>query len=114
MVAFMETVKAKGIKNKFPFQDGIQISSKYGTSENRHPGPINFKYRIRIYITGKHSSAIFSSKADTEDRVDETCLYTEISRLLKTRDVSQKLGNYVSENKLILFGTNQTQVEQHL
>ncbi|KAJ8881278.1 hypothetical protein PR048_017756 [Dryococelus australis] len=100
MVALMETVRAKGL----PFQDGIQISSKSLQNlfdylntflqvrcpimffsyirglgyQNSHPSPIDFKYRIRNYIIKKHSSAFFSSKANTEDRVDETCLtYTD-------------------------------------
>nr|CAH7725047.1 unnamed protein product [Callosobruchus chinensis] len=40
---------------------------------NEHPSPIDFKYRLRWYILGKNSSAIFTENRNTME-TDDSCL----------------------------------------
>lgn len=40
---------------------------------NDHPSPMDFKYRLRWYILGKHSSAIFTENRHTME-ANDTCL----------------------------------------
>lgn len=35
--------------------------------QNDHPTPLDFKYRLRWYLLGKHSAAIFSQNKNTKD-----------------------------------------------
>lgn len=53
---------------------------------NDHPNPLDFVYRLRWYILGKNSAAIFTCNKNTEETMEETCLvkpleknYAEIS-----------------------------------
>lgn len=127
MTELMETIRAKGVKNKLPFQEGIQICNKsmqdlfdylnevlhvrYITTiklnqdilecffsyirgmghQNNHPNPVDFKYRVRNYIMGKHSAAVFSTKTNTEDKIDETCII-HTSAGITNSDITEPRG----------------------
>lgn len=136
MTHLMETARARGIKRKLPFQEGIQISNKslqdlfrylqtslgvsYITTvklnqdilecffsyiramgrENSHPTAVDFKYRIRNYILGKHSAAIFSEKQNTKDREEETCLTSDTAGTSRENTVlSRKDSNEILLHK---------------
>lgn len=40
---------------------------------NEHPAAVDIKYRLRWFILGKHSAAVFSEKQNTKEKMD-TCL----------------------------------------
>uniref|UniRef100_A0A2S2P2E1 THAP9-like helix-turn-helix domain-containing protein n=1 Tax=Schizaphis graminum TaxID=13262 RepID=A0A2S2P2E1_SCHGA len=44
-----------------------------------HPGPLEFIYRLKKYILGKHSSAVFSLHKNVEDDVMTNNLSTELT-----------------------------------
>ncbi|KAJ4437415.1 hypothetical protein ANN_17559 [Periplaneta americana] len=114
MSDIIETIRARGLRMKLPFQQGILMSIKslkdlfeylsqeytirYITTvklnqdvlecffsyirgmghQNTHLTPVEFKYRMRNYVMDKHSAAVFSTKRNVDERVEETCLVTDI------------------------------------
>lgn len=52
-----------------------------------HPGPLEFIYRLKKYILGKHSSAVFSIHKNTEDDIMTTNLSTA---LLENKNLSNQ------------------------
>ncbi|KAJ4425933.1 hypothetical protein ANN_27559 [Periplaneta americana] len=56
---------------------------------NTHPAPVEFKYRMKSYVMDKHSAAVFFTKRNVDERVEETCLVTD----LKERSSHQEGAN---------------------
>lgn len=42
--------------------------------QNDHPNPLDFKYRLKWYILGKNSTAVFTENKNTEDTTDQCLL----------------------------------------
>jgi len=64
-----------------------------------HPGPLEFIYRLKKYILGKHSSAVFSLHKNVEDDVMTNNLSTE---LLENKNISNENNANEAEKDIIL------------
>jgi len=64
-----------------------------------HPGPLEFIYRLKKYILGKHSSAVFSLHKNVEDDVMTNYLSTE---LLENKNISNENNANEAEKDIIL------------
>ncbi|CAI6355939.1 unnamed protein product [Macrosiphum euphorbiae] len=64
---------------------------------NTHSTPLNFRYRLRWYILGKHSNAVFTSNRNTEESQSEECLIDSstvfVSDILKEADITCESEN---------------------
>lgn len=64
---------------------------------NDHPTPLDFKYRLRWYILGKHSAALFVQSKNTED-VSEPCLLNPLKGSDSDECVSQGFLSKLCQN----------------
>nr|CAH7712823.1 unnamed protein product [Callosobruchus chinensis] len=71
---------------------------------NDHPSPLEFRYRLRWYILGKNSAAIFTSNTNTEDTL-EPCLLKALERQSQN-EVTEELC--LTNNILSNLGQNMT------
>lgn len=66
-----------------------------------HPGPLQFIYRLKKYILGKHSSAVFSVHKNTEDDVMTNNLSTELLKNKNNNKINKTVDSHETEDVIL-------------
>lgn len=82
---------------------------------NDHPSPLDFRYRMRWFILGKHSAAIFTENRNNEENNEECLVNMEKeSSNASNEDVclTQKILSNITENEVSLNNHKQGDCEE--
>ncbi|KAL4104542.1 hypothetical protein QTP88_019837 [Uroleucon formosanum] len=131
---FIKTMLVHSKKSFMPFQKGILLTYVITRRLNQdilenffsfmkgiggfdtYPNPLDFKYRLRSYILGKHSAVVLTSNQNTEENKEAECLLNACDMTEESNKFLDKESVFVGNvyNEAEIYFTHDNKIETKL